>query len=331
MKNRLPHCIALILLLLSSWVYAAERVKLPVDAAEALRSTAQVEIYSLEPLSRPDETVEALYGYEVLGKATLPPEASRVALAEFEAAVPRWDGLVAYCFDPRHALRVVHNGETFDFVLCFDCNGLEVYKNGKYLVKVGIAGSPKVLNELMEGVGLALSQTGYKPPTPEALAREAADLARWEAGMPASAHTLWERTKRFRSGGGLRPPEMAELRGALEADFPDPAARIRGLLLWFGSGKGPWTGFPAWESVPEDLLLEFSTEELILAVDWEQMDTAQREGAARLFAGWDFKTRRADDRHLLPLELKRALLDHTLTTGDGDQTDRRERAQRAFE
>lgn len=331
MKSPLLNCLALLLLLLASRAGAEETGVLPVDAVEALRSASQVEIYSLEPWSRPDRTGrEAFYGYEVLGRATLPPETSRIAVAEFEAVAKAPDGIAVLCFDPRHALRVERNGDTYDFLLCYDCGAMEVYRNGEHRVKVDAAGSSVTLNRLMEAAGLSLSQTAYKPPTPEDVARRQAELARWLDGMPASAKPLWERTERFRFGGGLRDEEMAALRTSLADELPDATARIRALLGWFGSGVGTWTGFPGWESVPEKLLLEFPTEELLHAVDWAHLDMAQREGAARLFASWSFVTAGEDAPGRLPLELRRAMLDHVLNTGEGDQTDRRRRARRAF-
>ncbi len=332
MKRELCTCLTILLLLVCPWLSAAENSRLPADAAEALRSAEQVEIYSLEPLSRPDSgEFEDLYGYEVLGRALLGVEASRRAVAEFEGVVTAWGDAVSFCFDPRHALRVVHLGATFDFVLCFDCGALEVYRNGKRQTKVAAKGSARALNQLMEEAGLALSQTGYQPPTPEALAREAADLARWMGGMPSSVHALWERTDRFHAGAGLSDDEKAELRAALETEFPDRSDRIRSLFGWFGSGVGAWTGFPAWESVPEQLLLEVPTEELVLAADMARLDSAQREGAARLFAGWDFHNERPNDLQRLPLDLKQALLNHTLSSGEGDQSGRHHGARKAFE
>lgn len=309
--------------------------RLPDAAVEALRSATRAEIYSLEPSIDPEDTstpvVGTFHDYAVLGKATLEAAASRTAAAEFEAVVAGWDGMVALCFEPRHGLRVESKGHTYDFVLCFDCQSMRVYLDDEPLNSFGASGSAEVLNRLMADAGLELSQTGDKPPTAEEVAKDEADMARWLAAMPTSARPLWDTTERFHAGLGLKEPELGGLRESLEGEIPDAEARIRALFRWLGSGVGPWTGFPGWESVPEVLLLGYSTTDLLAAVAMDELDAAQREGVARLFSGWAFRHARPQDASQLSAALKRALLDHTLTTGDPQDEDRHARARSAFE
>lgn len=155
-------------------------------------------------------------------------------------------------------------------------------------------------------------------------------MTRWLAGMPAVARQLWDATNRFRFGAGLLDSELTDLRMGLARDMPDPAIRIRSLLRWFGSREGPWSGVSSWESVPELLLLEYATADIVSAVAPATVDRIEREGAARLFAGREFGLRRPHDRDRLPASLKRALLEHTIETGDAKDEDRRDRARRAF-
>ena len=42
--------------------------------------------------------------------------------------------------------------------------------------------------------------------------------------------------------------------------------RIRVLLTWFGSGGGRWTGFDMYEEVPEELLLDYPTADVLAAM-----------------------------------------------------------------
>jgi hypothetical protein len=98
------------------------------------------------------------------------------------------------------------------------------------------------------------------------------------------------------------------------------------LYAWFGSGQGPWSGFPSYETVAERLLLDFQTETLIAAA--EAARTAQQlEGAARLFAGWEFSQHRQEDLARLRPDLKQRLLAHSLESTDEDK---RSRARHAF-
>jgi hypothetical protein len=79
--------------------------------------------------------------------------------------------------------------------------------------------------------------------------------------------------------------------------------------------------------VPEWCLLQMPLDVLVEATRAEQQTTSLLEGAARLFAGWDFGQQRREDLRRIPPELKRVLLEHTLSSADEDK---RKRAQYAF-
>ena len=53
-----------------------------------------------------------------------------------------------------------------------------------------------------------------------------------------------------------------------------------------------------------------------------------QEGAARLFAGWEFNQQRPEDNRLISADLKRMLLDHSVKNADQDKVGR---ARKAFE
>jgi hypothetical protein len=144
--------------------------------------------------------------------------------------------------------------------------------------------------------------------------------ARWRAAMPKSVRPLWERATREIS------PNVKPLRTALAKEFPDTRQRILALFSWYGSGDGPWSGFPSYESAAEELLLDIPTPDLIAAALAENLTDAQIEGAARLFGGWDFSQRRPDDRKTLPAALKKKLLDHSLKSKDDDKLGRAKNA-----
>ncbi len=95
-----------------------------------------------------------------------------------------------------------------------------------------------------------------------------------------------------------------------------------------GSGAGPWSGYPAYESVAEQMLLEYPTPELVAAVSGRQLSEEEMEGAARLFGGWEFNRSRPSDNALIPDDLKTNLLEHSLRSTDEDK---RNRAKHAFE
>ena len=81
---------------------------------------------------------------------------------------------------------------------------------------------------------------------------------------------------------------------------------------------------PGWSAFRR---LDFPTPELIAVASRSDLTEPELEGAARLFAGWDFGRRRPDDRKLLPADLKKKLLEHSLKTSDEDKIGR---ARHAF-
>jgi len=154
--------------------------------------------------------------------------------------------------------------------------------------------------------------------------RDASRVAweRWSAATPPCLKGF-ETTKPAPFSGDDLPPLLL----ALEAAYPDGNARIRALLAWFGSGEGPWSGFPSYESVPENLLMTFPMDDLLRALELPELTHAHLEGAARLFGGWQFGTKRGQDLARLPGPLRKRLLEHSMASTDSDK---RSRAQAAF-
>jgi len=172
----------------------------------------------------------------------------------------------------------------------------------------------------------------------EATSARASD--KWSKAIPESLRPTWKKAlvaedKRFTVGSALDALEAAAdiMQPAFEVEFPDRNMRIRALFSWFGSGTGPWSGYPSYEDVPARLLLRYQLPELLAALQQTRLTAAQLEGAARFFAGYDYGWlfKEPSDFRLidqLPNDLKRALLDHVLKSADHDKVDR---ARHAFE
>jgi hypothetical protein len=121
--------------------------------------------------------------------------------------------------------------------------------------------------------------------------------------------------------------DITPLRAALEREVPNETSHILALLRWFGSGAGPWSGFPHYESAAEDLLLGYPTAKIVEAIQSTSLGPAQAEGAARLFGGWEFQEQRPGGLEEVPETLKKVLWNHVKDTKD---TDKLSRAARAF-
>jgi hypothetical protein len=295
---------------------------IPTDAAKALHESRSAVLYSLEPWSPHANPKPALHGFKILGKKRIDGAAYKVAVGEFEAAVGRWDDRMAACFDPRHAIRVASGGHEFEFLLCYACHQMEVYRDGEKVAVLGAAGSSKPLNALLAAAKLPISQS-FNEDEELARAKQAQeDYRRWREAMPHSLLAI-----ALGDGPIVGDDVIARMDAALAKETPKVNDRILVLYGWFGSGAGPWSGFPAYEEVAEQLLLMQSTKDLLAALDSVELSDAQLGGAARLFAGWTFSKKRPDDGKKLSSALKTRLLAHSLR---GDDSDKRDRAMHAF-
>lgn len=160
---------------------------------------------------------------------------------------------------------------------------------------------------------------------------------RWLNAMPSSLRPLWRRLMN-NSQLWLNPPAAAPaianvLKPELEREFPDPKKRILALLSWFGSGAGPWSGYPAYEDVPPELLLRYQPSDLLAALRDASLTESEMEGAARFFSlycyGYSFcPPEKRKLFQLLPEDVGKSLLDHVLKGADRDKANY---ALRAFE
>jgi hypothetical protein len=142
---------------------------------------------------------------------------------------------------------------------------------------------------------------------------------RWLAAMPESLRPFWERMDH------QRDPELHRvLLEALCAAVPAAQAQALCLFEWFGSGAGPWSGYPSYETVPNLLLLYYPTQLLIDTLRAGTPSERQWLGAARYFASWDFRKAKKEDRSLLPSDLKRWLIESARSTGLSDNIERAE-------
>lgn len=310
----------------------AKSNNLPAEALRALHSHDRVVLYSLEPWSDPDDPGSRLQGFEILGQATLTSSQAASATAAFESAIAKPDGIVASCFDPRHALRILTGGHTYDFLLCYSCRQLQVYRDDKWFGEANAVGSPKSLNELLTTLNLPLSHSleDLQASQQRERLRVEEGMRRWVPALPLSIRRLWDTDSQFQMGLVPSGQQLSDLKVALTAEIPSADERIQRLLILYGSGEGPWSGYPGNEDIAGVLLQDFPTEEIVAVVQSSTSNDTLLEGAARYLSGRFLERRHPGDLEKVPDVLKRRLLDHTMTTGDPTDDDRRSRAEDAF-
>jgi hypothetical protein len=235
-------------------------------------------------------------------------------------------------FSPGVAFRFTRGSRAIDAFVCFHCREVAFQEVGahKSLAKLSFFGP--LQERLFELTRKARPDDArldaVRKEWDEEIARVRkyeADEARWHAAMPSSLAPHWQAMAdmgRF----GTSPP-IEPINAALRVQYPESRTRILALLEWYGTDAGPWSGYPAYEGVAQDLLLTDSTSELLAAIEGQELSPRQLEGAARLFGGWEFGRARPQDLALLPRELRERLLLHSL---ESDDEDKKRRARRAF-
>lgn len=136
--------------------------KLPPRASEALHNATTFELFSLEPGDGENEPDSSnFHGWKILGslKITDNDMRSRI-LNAFEAGIAENDGSVAACFDPRHGIRVTHQEEQHDFVICFRCHSGEWYTNDKMSEVFLLTDSPQpIFDRTLKEASVTLATT----------------------------------------------------------------------------------------------------------------------------------------------------------------------------
>lgn len=134
----------------------------PREARQALRNATQATLYSLEPWEHSlpaGHALPELEGFSILEQTELNRKQTDTAATAIRDAVKGWHDRAA-CFDPRHALRVSFGNHTFDFLLCYACHQLAIYRDGEHLTTLSAGGPSTVLDNLLTAADVPLSRTG---------------------------------------------------------------------------------------------------------------------------------------------------------------------------
>lgn len=162
--------LALFVLPLIGCTAGAEENAISAQTKAALEKAEQWELYSLDPdrnrspppapmppaapkdalavapkpATEAPAAAEAFHGWHVLGKTTVKDaEVRQKFVAAFLKGVAENEGIAAGCFNPRHGIRMVHDGQTIDLVICFECYQVAEYIGDKRAPGCLITASPQ--------------------------------------------------------------------------------------------------------------------------------------------------------------------------------------------
>ena len=116
-----------------------------------LKQAEQVELLSINPHVRIEaKQPGSFHGWKSLGQTTVKEaEQRKKLLTAFEKGVEIEIAKVAKCFEPRHGIRMVHEGKTIDLVICFTCYRVLVFAGEEQEQSFQIEDSPRAVFDQM--------------------------------------------------------------------------------------------------------------------------------------------------------------------------------------
>ena len=136
------------------------------EIAQAIAHAKSISLLSLEPGENGSRDSEGkcagycYFGWPVLGQTVVSPSAAssvRKALSAWVSA-PEPEA-VALCFEPRHGVRLHADGHTYDFVVCFECEQTQVFKDSSPdpIATLSYAGSQAAWDALLSSAKVPLA------------------------------------------------------------------------------------------------------------------------------------------------------------------------------
>ena len=123
------------------------------DTWKCLNQSRNMVLYSLEPYSRDMEFAKkdvVFHEFKVLGSLWIENQDLQTKIAnEIKRAVSEVDKDFANCFWPRHGVRVSDEKSVYDFLICYQCNTLYLFKDEGKKREIVIGGTVNFLNEIL--------------------------------------------------------------------------------------------------------------------------------------------------------------------------------------
>ncbi len=282
-----------------------------VDIALSVLSNAKtLTLYSLEPKTDNPEINNPIlnekkkknlpislpkhYGTNLLGQTQVSGKEARLAAAEFRSVLGGNAIVMCACWEPRHAIRVVTQDHTYDYLLCYQCIEMKIYKDGHFLTSLKVrvnAGNPGILNQMLKeaGVKLPYIYSDEFLAIQEQKRQAVLDKKKpWVDAMPEIFQPHIKEVLEFEEYKFFAKNHdeiiKAPFHEALEKKLSNKSDRILALLEWHAFGDY-WdiSKTPEYQTLAYGLLLDFEPEEIFAALKDRQLTHLQKEGAIRLY------------------------------------------------
>jgi hypothetical protein len=142
-------------------VEQAQQTKELSHGLESFHHATEWTIFSLDvrEIRNPAQgDVELFHNWPVLGTTTVSTNAAlRESIVALDACS---EGLSASCFEPRHGIRVVNAGETFDLLICYHCSSAVVFSKESVVARFGFMLRDSTLRPSSNAIDAVLDQKG---------------------------------------------------------------------------------------------------------------------------------------------------------------------------
>lgn len=106
----------------------------------------------------PSTDAEAFRGVPVLGQTSIEDPKKRAELmTELYAGIDASDGTVVECFIPRHGVHIVQGEQITDYVICFECLQVKIYRGDEESSELTTDSPRGVFNRYLREAGLPLA------------------------------------------------------------------------------------------------------------------------------------------------------------------------------
>jgi hypothetical protein len=103
------------------------------------------------------QEVETFHDWPVLGKTEIVDGQQRLeVLAALRSAINQGKH-TAKCFWPRHAIRIVSKGKMTEYLICFECAQVHIYRDGGVTVQAINGVQQDVLDQYLKDAGVPLA------------------------------------------------------------------------------------------------------------------------------------------------------------------------------
>jgi len=145
----LPLRLAVLLLALAGISHASNHN--PAQFLRALETAPSITLMSIEPFGKPWWFQRKIQGHRILKQITIAdPTKLRTLRKNLIHGIRTGRGTGAKCgFVPHHAIRF-DGPESYEWLICYTCGGVVIYKNDISHVQKNIGGSPEVLDSLLQ-------------------------------------------------------------------------------------------------------------------------------------------------------------------------------------